>query len=41
MHAFHTVSKECFDWLSRQKSVKEESLTDWLLYRVSQLAPCV
>lgn len=41
MHVFHTVSKECFDWLSRQKSVKEESLTDWLLYRVSQLTPCV
>ncbi len=33
---FHDVSKYCFDWLNSQPHVKEESLTDWLLYNVSK-----
>lgn len=32
---FHDISKECYDWLNKQPSVKEESLTDWLLYQAS------
>lgn len=30
---FHELSKECYDWLNEQPNVKEESLTDWLLYQ--------
>lgn len=33
---FHEISKECFEWLSQQPNVKEESLTDWLLYQASK-----
>lgn len=29
---FHEVSEYCFNWLNSQPHVKEESLTDWLLY---------
>lgn len=30
---FHEISRECYDWLNKQPNVKEESLTDWLLYQ--------
>lgn len=30
---FHDISKECYKWLSIQPNVKEESITDWLLYQ--------
>ena len=30
---FHELSKECYEWLNKQPNVKEESLTDWLLYQ--------
>ena len=33
---FHHTSKKCHDWLQAQPQVREESLTDWLLYNVSQ-----
>lgn len=33
---FHECSKYVYDWLSRQNHVKEESITDWLLYEISQ-----
>lgn len=33
---FHEASKECYVWLKKQPNVKEESLTDWLLYTVSK-----
>lgn len=33
---FHDVSKYIYDWMKRQQHVKEESLTDWLLYNISQ-----
>lgn len=33
---FHTISKECYTWLQKQKNVKEESLTDWMLYSISE-----
>lgn len=33
---FHEVSEYCFNWLNSQPHVKEESLTDWLLYNVSK-----
>lgn len=33
---FHEVSRECLEWMEKQPSVKEESLTDWLLYEVSK-----
>ncbi len=32
---FHNTSEQCYNWLKNQPSVKEESLTDWLLYDVS------
>lgn len=32
---FHEISRECYDWLNKQPNVKEESLTDWLLYQAS------
>lgn len=32
---FHNISKECYEWLNKQPNVKEESLTDWLLYQAS------
>lgn len=33
---FHDSSKKVYDWLWKQPHVKEESLTDWLLYNVSE-----
>jgi len=33
---FHDISRECYDWLKKQPNVKEESLTDWILYTVSE-----
>lgn len=33
---FHDVSRECLNWMEKQLNVKEESLTDWLLYEVSK-----
>lgn len=33
---FHDSSKKIYDWLSKQPNVKEESLTDWLLYYTSE-----
>lgn len=30
---FHEISRECYKWLKIQPNVKEESLTDWLLYQ--------
>lgn len=33
---FHECSRYVYDWISRQEHVKEESLTDWLLYEISQ-----
>ena len=33
---FHSTSKYCYAWLKNQPFVKEESLTDWLLYSISQ-----
>lgn len=33
---FHSASEECFKWLNKQPSVKEETLTDWLLYFISE-----
>ena len=38
---FHNTSRYCYEWLDKQPSVKEESLTDWLLYNVSNLSPKV
>ena len=32
---FHNTSKYCYEWLNKQPFVKEESLTDWLLYSIS------
>lgn len=32
---FHEISKECYKWVEKQYNVKEESLTDWLLYQAS------
>lgn len=33
--SFHDVSSECRSWINSQPCVKEESLTDWLLYTFS------
>jgi hypothetical protein len=33
---FHDSSKIIYDWLNKQPSVKEESLTDWLLYYTAE-----
>ncbi|MCI8610662.1 MAG: hypothetical protein HFE66_01920 [Clostridiales bacterium] len=35
---FHPTSRQCYDWLNNQSFVKEESLTDWLLYNISNLS---
>ncbi len=32
---FHSLSEKCYFWLKKQQYVKEESLTDWLLYQAS------
>lgn len=36
---FHELSKCVYKWLKEQEFVKEESLTDWLLYNSSQKCP--
>lgn len=33
---FHNTSEECYAWLQKQPHVKEESLTDWILYTISE-----
>lgn len=33
---FHDTSGECYRWLQKQPNVKEESLTDWILYTISE-----
>ena len=33
---FHFTSKYIYDWIKKQTNVKEESLTDWLLYFLSE-----
>lgn len=33
---FHRISEECHLWLQKQPNVKEESLTDWILYTISE-----
>jgi len=33
---FHEISKKIHEWLCKQPNVKEESLTDWLLFELSQ-----
>lgn len=35
-YPFHECSNEMYTWISKQNHVKEESLTDWLLYDISQ-----
>lgn len=32
---FHNISAKCYNWLYAQPNVKEESLTDWILYQAS------
>lgn len=36
---FRTTSEYIYNWYSTQKNVKEESLTDWMLYDLSQRLP--
>ena len=33
---FHETSTQCYEWLKNQPFVKEESITDWLLYNISR-----
>lgn len=33
---FHYASEYCYNWIQKQTHVKEESLTDWLLFFVEQ-----
>lgn len=35
MLVFHNISSECYDWLNAQSNVKEETLTDWILFQAS------
>lgn len=35
---FHFISQEIYRWLIEQPSVKEESLTDWLQYKLSKIS---
>lgn len=35
MNLFHYVSEYIYSWIKRQPKVKEETLTDWLLDRIS------
>ena len=34
---FHNLSNKMYEWLSKQPNVKEESLTDWLLFELSDI----
>lgn len=36
---FHMLSREIYNWLKNQEFVKEETLTDWLLYNSSIRCP--
>ena len=36
---FHQCSAFIYEWLLKQAHVKEESLTDWLLYDISSSNP--
>lgn len=38
---FHNTSEYCYNWLNSQPHVKEESLTDWLLFYISNATPRV
>lgn len=38
---FHHCSLYISNWMTRQPHVKEESLTDWLLFEISQNNPCI
>ena len=38
---FHKISEECYEWLTKQKNVKEESLTDWMLYEIAKRVPII
>lgn len=35
MLIFHDISGESYDWLNTQSNVKEETLTDWILYQAT------
>lgn len=37
--SFHQTSNYCYNWIQKQPHVKEESLTDWLLFYVNQNIP--
>lgn len=37
MLIFHNTSEYIYNWLKQQPFVKEESLTDWLIYNISQM----
>ena len=39
--SFHECSAKVYNWLQKQPHVKEESLTDWLLYQISEKCPQV
>lgn len=41
MHIFHICSQYIKQWISEQPRVKEESLTDWLLFEVSLKNPTI
>lgn len=36
IYPFHECSEYIYTWLTKQEHVKEESITDWLLYEISQ-----
>lgn len=38
---FHNCSQHIYNWILNQNHVKEESLTDWLLYEISQQCPSI
>lgn len=41
MGLFHDSSNRIYEWIQKQHNVKEESLTDWLLYFISEHCPNV
>ncbi|KQO28424.1 hypothetical protein ASF10_23120 [Flavobacterium sp. Leaf82] len=36
---FKSCSREVLNWITKQQSVNEESISDWLLYKLSDLEP--
>lgn len=38
---FHKCSEYIYNWISKQPCVKEESITDWLLYNLSESCPFI